>query len=178
MNERVYSREIEQLRSPERREKLEAEKIADLIANESINSLIDIGTGSGLFAEEFSKRNIKVIGIDSNSDMIEAAKSLVPGVEFHVASAEALPFDDKTFDTAFMGVVFHEVDDYMKTLQEARRVSVKAVYILEWKYINEDFGPPLEHRLSREFIEQQAVNAGFTKVEVNELKNLVLYKLK
>jgi len=178
MSERVYNQEIERLRSIERRERLESEKVADLVTeNSAIRSLIDIGTGSGLFAEEFSKKNIRVTGIDSNPEMIEAARNFVPGCDFHTASAESLPFDDNIFDTAFFGLAFHEVDDYQRSLQEAKRVSSVSVCILEWKYRIEDFGPPLEHRLKKEFIEDLALRAGFRKTEVTELKNLVLYKL-
>jgi ubiquinone/menaquinone biosynthesis C-methylase UbiE len=178
MNERVYNNEIDRLRSPQRSQRLEVTRVADFISKDnSIKSILDIGTGSGLFAEEFIKLNLKVTGIDSNPQMIEAAKDHVPETEFQIASAENLPFEDKSFDAAFLGVVFHEVDDYLKTLQEARRVSTSAVYILEWEYINEEFGPPLEHRLSQEFIEQLAREAGFRKTEIHRLKNLVLYKM-
>lgn len=178
MNERVYSQEIERLRSMERRERLESEKVAELVTqNSSIKSLIDIGTGSGLFAEEFSKKNILVTGIDSNPEMIEAASGLVSGCNFQTASAELLPFKDNEFDTAFFGLAFHEVDDCLKSLQEAKRVSAQSVFILEWKYRIEDFGPPLEHRLKKEFIEDLALRTGFRKTEIFQLKNLVLYKL-
>jgi ubiquinone/menaquinone biosynthesis C-methylase UbiE len=178
MNERVYNNEIERLRSEERRERLQPGKVADLVTkNISSGSIIEIGTGSGLFAEEFSKRNFKVTGIDSNPEMIKAAGKYVPEAEFRIASAENLPFSDKSFDAAFMGLVLHETDDYLKALQEMKRVSLRDIFILEWKYAAEEFGPPLEHRLKREFIEELAVKAGFIRTEVTELQNLDLYRL-
>ncbi len=178
MNERTYNNEIERLRSPERIERLEISRVAErIIKDNSVNSILDIGTGSGLFAGEFVKNKMNVTGIDSNLKMIESAKELVPNGIFKEAAAEALPFEDKSFDVAFMGLVFHEVDDYLKALREAGRVSRLGVYILEWPYKTEDAGPPLEHRLKREFVEQTAIQAGFSKVEVTELKKLVLYSI-
>ena len=52
----------------------------------------------------------------------------------------------------------------------------KTVAIYEWKYQTEDFGPPLEHRLKPEFMQELSEQAGFAKMEIVPLKNLVLYK--
>ena len=178
MNDRVYNNSIERLRSPERVARLEVERVVDLcLKNESIKSVLDIGTGSGLFAEAFYKRNIKVAGVDLNPDMIEAAKRILPLCEFNISAAEELPFADKSFDMIFFGVVFHEVNDYKKALEEANRISIKSVSILEWLYKTEEFGPQIEHRLSEDFIRKMAKEIGFSRFEVIPLKYLILYKL-
>ena len=57
-NDRVYNRGIERLRSPERVQRLEVERVVDLCINENIKSVLDIGTGSALFAEAFHKKGI------------------------------------------------------------------------------------------------------------------------
>ncbi len=179
MNERVYSSGVDKLRSAERIERLEVERVVDLCLKENgINSVLDIGTGSGVFAEGFFKRNLLVSGIDPNPEMIEAAKSYLPDCSFELASAELLPFDDKSFDMAFMGLVLHEVDDYKKVIDEAKRVVVKQIAILEWNYIVQQIGPPLEHRLKPEFIEQLSIGAGINSFDIQPLTNLSLYLLK
>ncbi|MCX6170611.1 MAG: class I SAM-dependent methyltransferase [Ignavibacteriales bacterium] len=178
MNERVYNSGVERLRSPERTGRLEVERVVDLCLNGSkIASVLDIGTGSGLFAEAFYKRNIKVSGIDANQEMLIAAKDYLPNCQFKLASAESLPFEDKSFDMIFMGLVFHEVDDFNKVLKEIERVSVKQAAILEWNYEVQEFGPPLEHRLKPEFIEQLSKDAGFISFTAIPLTNLSLYLL-
>ena len=178
MNDRVYNNSIERLRSPERVARLEVERVVNLcLKNESIKSVLDIGTGSGLFAEAFYKRNIKVVGVDLNSDMIEAAKRILPLCEFNISAAEELPFADKSFDMIFFGVVFHEVNDYKRALEEANRLSMKSVSILEWFYKTEEYGPQIEHRLSEDFIRNMAEEIGFSRFEVIPLKYLILYKL-
>lgn len=178
MNERVYNSGIERLRSPERTERLEVERVIDLcLSTSKIDSVLDIGTGSGLFAEAFYKRNIVVTGIDSNHEMLEAAKDYLPNCQFKLASAESLPFQENSFDMVFMGLVLHEVDDYDKVLKEIERVAVKQAAILEWNYEIQEFGPPLEHRLKPEFIEQLSKDAGFTSFSVVPLTNLSLYLL-
>ena len=176
MNNRVYNNGIDRLRSPERIERLEVERVVTLcLDHNEINSVLDVGTGSGLFAEGFFKRNKKVAGVDLNLEMLATAKNYLPGAELEEAVAENLPFDDNSFDLVFMGVLLHEVNDFTKALQEAKRVAVKKVSVLEWKYAVEDFGPPIEHRLSEDYLKQLSEKVGFAKMETAPLKNLVLY---
>jgi ubiquinone/menaquinone biosynthesis C-methylase UbiE len=94
-----------------------------------------------------------------------------------VAPAESLPFADGSFDATFFGVVFHEVSDYVKALREAYRVSRRSTFILEWQHKQEEFGPPLEHRLTEEFIRDLAVSTGYRSVETLPLNTLVLYRI-
>jgi ubiquinone/menaquinone biosynthesis C-methylase UbiE len=176
MNERVYNNGIARLRSPERVERLEVEKVVDLcLENRGFKSVLDIGTGSGLFAEAFNKKGLTVAGVDLNPEMIEAAKSYLPDSIFEQSTAEDLPFDDNSFDIVFIGVLLHEVNDFVKALSEAKRVAKHQVSVLEWSYKVEDFGPPLEHRLSKDFLQNLSDQVGFLKMEVAPLKNLVLY---
>jgi len=177
-NERIYNHGMDRLRASERVEKLEVKRVVDLCLNDdNVKSLLDIGTGSGLFAEAFNSRGIEVAGVDINPEMIEAAKRFIPTGDFRVSPAEKLPFDDKTFDAVFLGVVFHEVDDYKKTLEEIKRVARSQIFILEWTYKTEDYGPPLEHRLSENFIRGLAESIGLNHFQEIPLKNLVLYKI-
>lgn len=171
-------KDVDRLRQPERLERLEVGRVMDLCREGlEIHSALDIGTGSGVFAEAFAGQGLEVAGIDENPSMLEAARRHVPGADLRQASAESLPFAGKTFDLAFLGLVLHEVDDPARTLAEARRVSRERVAALEWPYREEEAGPPLAHRLKEETVRALAEAAGFTKVETLELKQLVLYRM-
>ncbi len=116
--------QIERLRSPERLERLEVERVVDLtVEGTPLHSVLDIGTGTGVFAEAFAQHGLAVTGIDVNPEMLDAARKFLPAVDFRQAAAEDLPFPDETFDLAFLGLVLHETDDLKKALQEAFRVS-------------------------------------------------------
>jgi SAM-dependent methyltransferase len=178
MNEKTFNQTPDKLRSPERISRLEAPKVVEhCLSFREIKSILDIGTGTGLFAEEFNKRNVKVFGIDINEEYLELAKHYVPDGVFLKSTAEELPFIDLKFDATFYGLVFHEVDDYQKALNEAVRVTQFYTFILEWKYQEEQFGPPIEHRLSPDFIKDLASKSSYKDVETIYLSNLVLYKL-
>ncbi len=170
---------IERLRSPERLERLEVERVVDLtLEGTSLHSVLDIGTGTGIFAEGFAQHGLSVTGIDVNPEMLSAARQFLPGGDFREATAEVLPFPDETFDLAFMGLVLHETDDLPKALQEASRVSKKQAVVLEWPYEQQDFGPGIEERLRPEYMETLSKQAGFERIEMIPLKALVLYRLK
>lgn len=178
MHERRFNGGVDRLRSPERVSVLEIDKVIKLsLDGIKIESLLDIGTGSALFAEEFAKQNIKVSGIDVSEEMISAAKSYVPNGDFRLAPAEKIPFTDKVFDASFFGVVLHEADDMQKALNEALRVSRERILILEWPYKAGEFGPPLEHRIKPEIINDLFNKAGFNNYDKIELQNLDLYRL-
>lgn len=178
MNERVFNQGPDKLRSPERRIRLEVDKVVQqCLQDNNLKTLLDIGTGSALFAEAFDKAGVSVAGVDINTEMIDAAKRYLPEREFIVAPAEDLPYADGSFDSTFFGVVFHEVSDYSQALHEAYRVAYCCTFILEWQYKQEGFGPPLEHRLREEFIRDLSLSAGYQRFSATPLGSLVLYKL-
>ncbi|HEX2910141.1 MAG TPA: class I SAM-dependent methyltransferase [Chloroflexia bacterium] len=170
--------DVARLRTPERLERLEVERVLALcLENKAVHTVLDIGTGSGVFAEAFAGRGLEVAGIDENDEMLAAARSFVPQASFEQASAEELPFKDGQFDLVFLGMVFHEVDDRLKTLKEARRAGKSRIAMLEWRYREEEVGPPLAHRLKPEEIKALAEQTGFSQVEEFPLSQLVLYRL-
>ncbi len=168
--------QVELLRSPERVAHLEVEHVTDLVLSEiSARSLLDIGTGTGLFAEAFYKRGLTVAGVDANTKMLEAARHYLPEAVLRQATAEEIPFPDHSFDIVFMGLVLHETDDLLKSLQEAHRVASQRVAVLEWPYRTEDFGPGLEERIPPEMMASLSKQAQFGELNTFPLEKLVLY---
>jgi ubiquinone/menaquinone biosynthesis C-methylase UbiE len=178
MHEKRFNREIERLRDPERLARLEIERVIGLVLEnlDNIKSVLDIGVGSGVFAEAFAAKGLQVSGVDINSEMLPAALSFVPTGAFKVAPAEKLPFTEASFDLTFMGLLLHEADDALAALKEAYRVTHKRLAILEWPYEEQPIGPPLAHRLPGEKIISLAEQAGFKNVEALRLQNLMLYR--
>jgi len=158
---------------------LEIERVVELcLETLFVTKILDVGSGSGLFAEAFALRNLEVMGIDKNPQMIKTAMDTVLDAHFREASAEKLPFQDNSYDLVFLGHLLHESNDPLAVLQEAARVAVLRVAVLEWPYLEEEDGPPLEHRIKSEEIVKLARKAGLTDVKKYKLEHMILYRMR
>ncbi len=178
MHEKRFQGDLARLRSPERVERLQVERVVGLCLEENPGaSVLDVGTGSGLFAEAFARHGVQVSGVDVNPDMLAAARGFVPAGDFRQGTAEALPFSDHAFDLVFLGLVLHEADDALKALKEAQRTTRQRVAILEWPYREQTFGPPLSDRLDPKDLGNMFRSAGFRTWNTTELTDTVVYRL-
>jgi ubiquinone/menaquinone biosynthesis C-methylase UbiE len=178
MNERTFEGDAARLRDPARLALLEVERVvATSLEKLDLRSMLDVGTGTAIFAEAFFQKGLSVAGVDINEKMIAEAKRFLPEGDFKVGSMETIPFKTGSFDLAFLGHVLHEADDTIKALSEARRVARKRVVVLEWPCTEEKLGPPLAHRLKPEQVIDSAKSAGFKIVEDLPLKHMKLYRM-
>jgi ubiquinone/menaquinone biosynthesis C-methylase UbiE len=179
MHERRFNREMERLRDPQRIARLEVKRVVELALENLTQALsaLDVGTGTGVFAEQFAARGLQVCGLDANPAMLPAAQQYVPSGIFQEGEAEKLPFTDAAFDLVFMGLLLHETDDTLAALSEAHRVARQRLAILEWPDEDQPVGPPRQHRLAFEKITALAKQAGFKGVRQVRLEILVLYLL-
>jgi ubiquinone/menaquinone biosynthesis C-methylase UbiE len=178
MHERRFHGPADRLRSPERLALLDVERVVALsVEGLTVNCVLDVGTGTGVFAEAFSSLPLAVTGIDASLELLAMARGYVPRARFVQAAAEEIPFGDDVFDIAFLGHVLHETDDPLRALNEARRVACRRVVILEWPYREEPHGPPLEHRLQPQAVEDLAGRAGFGRPERIQLRHMDAYRL-
>jgi SAM-dependent methyltransferase len=173
-----YHGTSDRLRSPRRVALLEMDLVVNLsLAGLNVKTALDVGTGTGLFAEAFARQGIRVTGIDPNLAMIQAARNSVPPGWFQQASAEKLPFRDGAFDLVFLGHVLHETDDPLQALIETRRVTRQRIAILEWPYQEDEEGPPLQERLQPENVQALSQAAGFGAFARTTLKHMEFYRL-
>jgi ubiquinone/menaquinone biosynthesis C-methylase UbiE len=176
MNERTYHGGADRLRAKERVELLEVDRVVQSVcAGAELHSMLDVGTGTGLFAEAFAHAGMAVAGVDISEEMLAHARRFVPAGDFRIGTMDKIPFEDRSFDVVFLGHVLHEADDVSAALVEAKRVTKKRISVLEWPYAKEDNGPPLAHRLRPEDIIAAAQKIEFAKVNNIHLKHMELY---
>jgi len=176
MSDKQYNGTPDRLRSPERLSLMEIARVVALsLENKKIHNMLDVGTGTAVFAEAFSRLGLDVSGVDSNPELLEIARSYLPISDFQLACADVLPYPDKNFDLVFLGHVLHETVDPVSVLTEAKRVARERIAILEWPYCEENQGPPLAHRLSPEKVALFAEQIGFSFFEHISLAHMDLY---
>ncbi|MBW2145459.1 MAG: methyltransferase domain-containing protein [Deltaproteobacteria bacterium] len=93
-------------------------------------TILDVGCGAGfdsLAAAFQAGPSGKIIGLDLTEEMIQRARrnqeeTGLRNVEFRVGEAEALPFDDSTFDLLISNGTYNLTPDKRRAMAEAFRV--------------------------------------------------------
>jgi ubiquinone/menaquinone biosynthesis C-methylase UbiE len=83
--------------------------------------VLDVGCGTGRNLPLYAAER-EVVGCDLRVELLLAARRRAPGRPLVLASAEALPFADRSFDTVVSGLVFCSVCEPRRGLAELRRV--------------------------------------------------------
>lgn len=86
--------------------------------------LLDVACGTGNVAAAASALGCEACGIDFAPAMIAQAKARFPGTVFQEGDAEALDFDEASFDAVSNNMGLFHVSDTALALSEARRVLV------------------------------------------------------
>ena len=94
----------------------------DAVAGANGASLLDIACGPGYVAVEAKRRGWPSVGIDFSEAMVTLARKLHPGIEFQVGDAEALGFDDATYDRAVMNFGILHLAQPDVAVREAYRI--------------------------------------------------------
>jgi ubiquinone/menaquinone biosynthesis C-methylase UbiE len=92
---------------------------------QSLNTILDLGCGTGRFSNALAARfDASVIGIDPSRKMLQQArrKQADPRVQYHFGCGEAIPLRDSSVDLIFMSMIFHHFNDPAQAARECRRV--------------------------------------------------------
>jgi SAM-dependent methyltransferase len=102
-----------------------APRLADFAGVSAGQRVLDVGCGPGALTTELVARvGVEAVSaVDPSEPFVEAARERHPGVEVEQAAAEALPFEDDSFDTALAQLVVHFMADPVAGLREMGRVT-------------------------------------------------------
>ena len=100
-------------------------QLADLATVSDGQRALDVGCGPGALTAELARRlgPEAVSAVDPSEPFVAAARARNPGVDVRRASAEHLPFPDRTFDTTLAQLVVHFMSDPVAGLAEMARVT-------------------------------------------------------
>ena len=104
---------------------------------------LDVGCGTGALTRTVLEHGAPstIVGIDASAGFVDHARGLVsdPRASFQVGDAQALPFENASFDAAVSGLVLNFVPDPALMMGGMRRVvkpgGLAAVYV--WDYAGE-----------------------------------------
>jgi SAM-dependent methyltransferase len=100
-------------------------QLADLAGVRDGQRALDVGCGPGALTAELVSRlgAVAVAAVDPSEPFVAAARERNPGVQVLRASAEHLPFPDRTFDVSLAQLVVHFMSDPVAGLAEMARVT-------------------------------------------------------
>lgn len=106
---------------------------------------LDVGCGPGALTAELVRRLSpgNVVAVDPSVSFVEAARERHPGVTVHLAGAEQLPLEDRTFDAALAQLVVHFMSDPVLGLREMARVARPGGVVAACVWDFGDGGSPL-----------------------------------
>jgi ubiquinone/menaquinone biosynthesis C-methylase UbiE len=85
--------------------------------------VLDLATGPGYAAARAAERGADAVGMDFSPEMLELAQRLHPELELREGDANALPFDDESFDVVVANFLMPHVSDLQGAVREAARVT-------------------------------------------------------
>jgi len=95
------------------------------------DKILEVGCGAGYMTEFFIKNGLNYTGVDYSETLVEKNKEFF-GANVAVAEANALPYEDNSFDFVFVWSVFQYFDSYeylVTVLEELERVCKRVVFI-------------------------------------------------
>ena len=140
-------------------------KLMQIVGEEPIADLLDIGTGTGRILELLAPRVERGVGIDLSSGMLAVARTHIERAgltNVHVRKGDMyhLPLDDASVDLAVVHMVLHYSDDPLEVFREAGRVLRD-----HGRLIVIDFAPHTEEKLRCEF---NHYRLGFSDPEIRQ----------
>ncbi|MBI9101805.1 MAG: class I SAM-dependent methyltransferase [Spirochaetales bacterium] len=176
MNKRFNPEKLDKLNNPLRLKEIPPDYIWRKLSSDKIETMVDIGAGTGFFSIPFLKLagKGKVYACDISSVMISWMEANItnhyPDIIPILINDERIPLKDSLADLVFMITLHHELDDHGKILRECKRL-LKAggkILIIDWKKGAGPFGPPESSRYETAEVAKQLEQAGFKGISVDE----------
>lgn len=83
---------------------------AEVIAPARVPVALDLGAGTGKFAERLQDRADRVLAVDPSERMLAVLRAKLPSVETHVGTAEHIPVPDGSVSLVTVAQAFHWFD--------------------------------------------------------------------
>ena len=108
----------------------EARLLLDMLNPMDGNTVLDIGCGTGMNLRTLLDEGLQVTGLDASPYMMDIVERKFGNrVDLHRGMAEDLPFDDNTFNYACMTNTLEFVENPLRVIEEACRVTRDKLYV-------------------------------------------------
>lgn len=96
--------------------------VAEVVDPLPPGAALDAACGTGRLSELLHRRGHQVVGVDASPEMLERARTRVPGARFEVGDLTRLPLPDASVDLAVCGLALSHLPDLGPAMAELARV--------------------------------------------------------
>jgi ubiquinone/menaquinone biosynthesis C-methylase UbiE len=167
------------LENPIRLAELKPEDTLRKIGLQDNQIVCDIGAGSGIFtipAAQITRK--KVYAVDINDEMLsiisgKATAEGITNIELIKVKDDHYQIMDHSVDIALMVTVLHEINNPSEVIAEIKRILKNngKIAVIEFHKRETKMGPPIEHRLGKDEVQEMLRAAGFIVQEEFDLGN-------
>lgn len=162
------------------------EALLERVGSYGAPGVLEVGCGTGNYLEAIQAiSGVTVHGIDPSSEMLARLRERLPEATVERASAEELPFPDRSFDVIYSVDVIHHVINRPSYFREAYRVlkpggaictvTDSADDIHQRVPLSSHFPETIAHELRRypaiELLRDEMTDAGFSAVTTSQTRN-------
>lgn len=132
----------------------------------------DIGCGTGFFTIPLANAVEQVYALDIHTEMLDDLNESLTQLQiFNVETLRSgesrFPLSEQLVDGILTSLVLHEVDHPVEFFHELNRIlkTEGRLVVIEWIKDPTKMGPPLEHRVSVQQLDDWAITTGFVKTK-------------
>lgn len=91
---------------------------------------IEIGCGTGNYTIKFYNDKVDITGLDISEEMLKIAKNKNDEINWTIANAEKIPFNDNYFDGGICILAIHHFQSLKKAFKEISRIINKGRFVI------------------------------------------------
>lgn len=91
---------------------------------------LDVACGSGNYTSALAATGLMIEGVDISEEMLAKARTKNPAIRWHQGDAQALPFQDSSFDGAICTLAIHHMGAFEAAFKEIYRVIKPGRFVL------------------------------------------------
>ncbi len=181
MTHKFNEKNMKKLDNPIRRKKLPPKQTLLNLGLSDGDIIADIGCAIGYFslpASDIVGDSGKVYAIDISKAMLDVLKNKInenniTNITLIQSKEYDFGLDENSVNFAFMCNVLHEIENKERFLNEIKNIlnNNGKISIIEWAKKETEFGPPIDHRLSRQECNELLINNGFNEISVTDIGN-------
>ncbi len=177
MHKTSFDELVRRFESKERDDYQQVPKVLDYLGDIKNEKIMDIGSGTGYFAFPLAKKGAQVIAGDVDDRFLKYITDKIKSEKLESLNIETrkLPYDSPNLSKAEVDKVlivntYHHIEErvaYFSKVLDGLKENGQLI-VIDFFKVKDDIGPPLEMRMSADYVSNELKKAGFKNIKIND----------